>query len=138
VSKIIEGGCLCGQVRYRIAGEPVASTTCQCRTCRKASGAAIVPWLHLESANFSFIEGKPVDFQSSPEVTRTFCGRCGTPLTYWITSYGPMIDVTTASLDDPELFPPIAHVWTSHKLSWVKLADELLCLEEDPPGNRSA
>jgi hypothetical protein len=35
--------------------------------------------------------------------------------------HGPTIDVTTGSLDDPEVFPPIAHVWTSHKLGWVKL-----------------
>ena len=53
--------------------------------------------------------------------------------TYWTTNYGPRIDVTTGSLDDPEVFPPIAHVWSSHKLGWVKLADELPCLEEGPP-----
>ena len=133
MTRTIEGGCLCGEVRYRIQGEPLASGTCQCRTCRKASAAAIVPWLHLDAANFSFIAGKPVDFKSSPAVTRTFCGRCGTPLTYWTTNYGPTIDVTTGSLDDPEVFPPIAHVWTSHKLGWVKFADGLPCLEEGPP-----
>ena len=55
--RTIEGGCLCGEVRYRIQGEPVASTTCQCRTCRKASAAAIVPWLHIDAADFSFIAG---------------------------------------------------------------------------------
>jgi len=129
----IEGGCLCGDVRYRIAGAPVASTTCQCRTCRKASAAAIVPWLHLDAAHFAFTAGTPVEFKSSPAVTRTFCGRCGTPLTYWTTTYGPTIDVTTASLDDPEAFPPFVHVWTSHKLGWVALADGLPYFEEGPP-----
>ena len=133
MTRTVEGGCLCGEVRYRIQGEPLASGTCQCRTCRKASAAAIVPWLHLDAANFTFIVGKPVEFKSSPPVTRTFCGRCGTPLTYWTTNHGPTIDVTTGSLDDPEVFPPIAHVWTSHKLGWVKLADGLPCLEEGPP-----
>ena len=78
MTRTIEGGCLCGEVRYRIQGEPLASVTCQCRTCRKASAAAIVPWLHLDAANFAFLAGTPVDFKSSPPVTRTFCGRCGT------------------------------------------------------------
>ena len=133
MTRTIEGGCLCGEVRYRIQGEPLFSGTCQCRSCRKASAAAIVPWIHLDGANLSFTAGKPVDFKSSPPVTRTFCGRCGTPLTYWTTTYGQMIDVTTASLDDPEEFPPLAHFWTSHKLGWVKLADELPSLEEGPP-----
>ncbi len=135
MTETIEGGCLCGGVRYRIHGEPLSSGTCQCRTCRKASAAAIVPWLHLNATKFSFTTGQPVEFKSSASVTRTFCGRCGTPLTYWTTSYGPTIDVTTCSLDDPEAFPPIDHVWTSHKLSWVKLADGLPCFEEDSPSD---
>jgi len=94
-----------------------------------------VPWLRLDSANFSFTNGEPVEFNSSPSVTRTFCGRCGTPLTYRKTSQGRTIDVTTCSLDDPEAFPPVAHVWTSHKLGWIKLADGLPYFEEDPPSS---
>lgn len=133
MTRTIEGGCLCGAVRYRIQGDPLASGTCQCRTCRKAAAAVIVPWLHVESAHLSFTAGKPIEFTSSPGVTRSFCGRCGTPLTYWTTKYGATIDVTTCSLDDPEAYPPMAHVWTSHKLSWVKLDDGLPFLEEGAP-----
>lgn len=129
----LEGGCLCGAIRYRITAQPLASGTCQCRTCRKASAAAIVPWIHLDSQSLSFISGKPVEFHSSPPVTRTFCGCCGTPLTYWRTDYGSNIDVTACSLDDPEAFPPIAHVWTSHGLGWLKLADDLPCFREGTP-----
>ena len=76
----VEGGCLCGDVRYRIAGEPESSGTCQCRTCRKASAAGIVPWMHLKAENFTLLAGKPVEFNSSSSVVRTFCGRCGTPI----------------------------------------------------------
>jgi hypothetical protein len=133
MTRTIEGGCLCGEVRYRIQGEPLVSATCQCRTCRKASAAAIVPWLHLEAANLSFIAGEPVAFKSSPPVMRTFCGRCGTPLTYWTADYGPTIDVATGSLDDPDAFPPIVHFWTGHRLRWVELADGLPSFEEGPP-----
>jgi hypothetical protein len=133
MSKPIEGGCLCGDIRYQIRGEPLVSVTCQCRSCRKASAAALVPWLHLDADTFSFLAGKPVEYHSSPQVTRTFCGRCGTPLTYRREDYGPTIDVTTCSLDDPDTFPPVAHVWTSHKLHWVKLDDGLACFEESPP-----
>jgi len=131
----IEGGCLCGAVRYSIQGEPLVSGTCQCRSCRKASGAAIVPWLQVDARHFAFTAGRPVEFESSPSVTRTFCGHCGTPLTYWKTSYGDKIDVTTCSLDDPDAFPPVGHVWTSHKLRWVKLADGLPCFEEGAPSS---
>ena len=125
MTRTIEGGCLCGQIRYRIQGEPIASNTCQCRSCRKASAAPVVPWLNVNLANLAFTQGQPVEFNSSPMVTRTFCGRCGTPLTYRNEGDGDVIDVTTCSLDDPQAFPPAYHVWTSHGLSWVKLADGL-------------
>ena len=129
----IDGGCLCGAVRYRVAGAPIVSATCQCRTCRKASAAAIVPWIHVDAAHFAITAGRPVEFASSPSVTRTFCGRCGTPLTYWKTSYGPKIDVTTCSLDDPDAFAPSVHLWTSHRLGWMALADGLPSFDEAPP-----
>jgi hypothetical protein len=129
------GGCLCGAVRYRLEGDPLASTTCQCRTCRKATASAIVPWLHLDGTKLVYTAGRPAEFQSSPGVTRSFCGRCGTPLTYWTTVYGPNIDVTTASLDDPEAFPPIGHFWTSHRLGWLQLADGLPGVEEGLPSD---
>ncbi len=130
----IEGGCLCGAVRYRIRSKPLISGTCQCRSCRKASAAAIVPWITVNAEDLSFTAGRPVAYNSSPPATRTFCGRCGTPLTFTHTSYeGKTIDVTTVSLDDPEAFPPQGHTWTSHKLRWMKLADGLPSFEEGPP-----
>jgi hypothetical protein len=46
-----------------------------------------------------------------------------------------MLDVTTCSLDEPDAFPPVCHVWTSHKLSWLKLADGLPGFEEGPPSS---
>jgi hypothetical protein len=94
-----------------------------------------VPWIHLKAENLTLLAGKPVEFKSSSSVIRTFCGRCGTPITYWHESYGRTIDVTTCSLDDPERFPLIGHVWTSHGLSWLHLADGLPAFEEEPPAD---
>jgi hypothetical protein len=135
-SSSIEGGCLCGAVRYRIRGKPLSSGTCQCGSCRRASAAAIVPWITVNLDRFSFTAGKPVEFRSSPPVTRSFCGRCGTPLTYLHKDYDGKIDVTTCSLDDPEAFPPQGHVWVSHKLKWLKLEDGLPRFEEGGPPSK--
>ena len=32
------GGCLCGQVRYRLSAEPVVSRLCWCRDCQHIAG----------------------------------------------------------------------------------------------------
>lgn len=36
----IEGGCLCGAVRFQISAEPIIGGACYCRDCQKTSGGA--------------------------------------------------------------------------------------------------
>jgi hypothetical protein len=115
----IQGGCLCGAVRYRARRPPRISTICHCADCRRASGAQSVAWVTFPAESFSFLEGEPASYRSSPPVVRTFCGRCGTPLTYRHKQRAGEIDVTTATLDDPEAFPPTKQVFLEQKLSWV-------------------
>lgn len=125
MSHPVEGGCLCGAVRYRVTGEALARTLCHCRTCRRASGAPSLAWVVLRARDFALIAGRPTAFSSSPGVVRTFCERCGTPLTYQRTSATDTIDVTTVSLDRPEDFPPTKEIWLEHKLPWERSNDAL-------------
>jgi hypothetical protein len=120
-----EGGCLCGALRYRVTGPSSAPTLCHCRSCRRAAGSPVVAWVTFPIAAFAFVAGEPVSFRSSPPVTRTFCGTCGTPLTYAHDRLPNEIDITTCSLDDPEAYPPRDQVWTSHELSWWPGVEQL-------------
>ena len=63
----------------------------------------------------------PVSFQSSEHGTRSFCPRCGTPLTFASSKLPDEIDVTICSLQDPERLPPKDHTRTSAKLRWVNV-----------------
>jgi hypothetical protein len=123
--KAIEGGCLCGAVRYRALGQPYGITHCHCRTCRHSSGAPFVTWAGVDSDKFTFTEGKPAAYASSVKVVRTFCDRCGTALTYQRADLPGSIDVTLGSMDDPEALRPEDHTWTESRLSWISLADGL-------------
>jgi hypothetical protein len=38
----LEGGCLCGGIRYQISGEPRSADYCHCRMCRRTAGAPVV------------------------------------------------------------------------------------------------
>jgi hypothetical protein len=53
------------------------------------------------------------------------CSTCGTQLTFTSDDYPDEIDVTTCSLNDPEVLAPRDHAWTSSKLRWIHLADGL-------------
>jgi hypothetical protein len=114
-----EGGCRCRAVRYRVSGPPKVSDVCHCRSCRLSAGAPAVAWAVWPEDRFMWIAGSATRYSSSPGVMRTFCGQCGTPLTYQNSADGRgTIDVTTATLDDADAFPPTMEIWTEQKLRW--------------------
>jgi hypothetical protein len=120
----IQGGCLCGQIRYLITCEPIDATMCHCSDCRRSCGATSVAWITVPVQHFSFTRGKPARFASSKNVERTFCPTCGTSLTYKIDRRKHEIDITTGSLDDPESYPPTQDAYCRDKLSWVRTYTE--------------
>jgi len=113
-----EGSCLCKSIRYGIAGAPRFSVICHCASCRKSSAAPTVAWLTFDRAQIEILSGQPQEYRSSSGVIRRFCRDCGSQLFYENAATPSTIDVTTASLDDPEAFPPTMEVWLGHKLSW--------------------
>jgi hypothetical protein len=123
--KTIQGGCLCGAVRYALSEKPTSSMICHCRTCRGITGAPVVAWISVDSRAFEIVKGKAKPYVSSENVLRQFCGRCGTQITYARTDEAASTDVTTASLDDPNAFPPTHHSWLKHDLDWIKFGDGL-------------
>lgn len=123
--RVLEGGCLCGAVRYRATGQPVGSAICHCRSCQRASGAASVAWSTFRTEDFHFAGQEPRRYGSSPGVTRTFCDRCGTPLTYRHDKWPDTIDVTTTTLDAAAEFPPAKEIWLEHRLPWEPLSEGL-------------
>ena len=120
-----EGGCLCGAVRYRVSGEPVATTLCHCRSCRRASGGTNVAWAVFDKADFEWLAGEPADFSSSPGIHWLFCGACGSLVGYRRASRPDHVDITTGTLDEPERFPPAVEIWLDHKIGWETLNPDL-------------
>jgi hypothetical protein len=122
---ILEGGCLCGAVRYRATGPAIASGICHCRSCQRTASAPTLPYVTLPLAAFEITRGSLADYRSSAPVTRSFCALCGSPLTYRNDKKPDRIDIMTCSLDDPNKVPPTFHLWTDHKPVWDAIADGL-------------
>lgn len=119
------GGCLCGAVRYEIGGDGTQLCFCHCTSCRRATGAPMVPWGTFARATFVVTRGVLTEYRSSPEVFRGFCATCGTSLTYRHAKRDAEIDVTLGTLDSPEVFPPEAHIWVEDKVAWIVPGDGL-------------
>jgi hypothetical protein len=112
-------------VRYRIDGQPRRTTHCHCLHCRGASGAAFVTWVELDVSSLTFVSGSPSRYESRPGVTREFCSRCGTQLTYRNSELPDEVDVTACSLDDVSAVRPDDHVWSDRMVPWLSMDDDL-------------
>ena len=106
----MEGGCLCGAVRYEVREQPYDAHYCHCRTCQKISGAPAISGAFLSRDAFRFTRGAPKFYRSSSIVERGFCADCSTYLLYrpLIAEWSDWIIVTIASLDRPDDLPPPA------------------------------
>jgi len=120
------GGCHCGAVRYEATGAPLYVPYCHCETCRKTTGAPVVLFVMFKEDQVQFTKGVRKVYRSSPSVKRTFCGDCGTPLSYeggWGGS--EIIEIYISTLDAPEQFKPDRHVFHGEHIDWFDVADQL-------------
>lgn len=122
--KIVNGGCLCGAVRYEGKGEPYNATHCHCADCRRSAGAAFVTWASFEKENFRFVWGEPREVAWAGRL-RSFCAGCGTSLTFRSGTEAEEVDVTVASFDDPECVSPQDQTWVCDRVSWAEVINSL-------------
>lgn len=133
----IHGQCLCGQVHFTIEAEPSGCRMCWCRDCQRiASGSATVNILFPEQAvryegQISTIE---MVADSGNRVERGFCPGCGSQLySKTVEPTGLPMRVRAGTLDDPELMPPQAIIWTSSAPRWAILDPALPHYPKGPP-----
>jgi hypothetical protein len=121
----LTGRCFCGAVRYRCGTLLYPPTLCHCESCRRVAGAHSVAWLTVRADSLVYLMAKPTEFSSSSKVLRSFCGQCGTPLTYRHKERAGEIDITVATLDQPAGIEPVDHIWMQDALPWDRPGDEL-------------
>ena len=119
-----EGGCLCGEVRYR-AKPPLREVVfCHCSQCRKQTGlyvaATAVPQTHfvlLTSASLRW-------YAASAHAQRGFCSTCGA-LLFWKPDHGDYISILAGSLDDPTVLTAGFHICTAGRAGFYAITDGL-------------
>ena len=118
---MLEGGCFCRAIRYRITQPIAQAAACHCRKCQYGSGggpnySALAPRDAVEiTAGSPALHVSVAD--SGGEVVRLFCGACGTPI-YSEGANLPWRAVRVGSLDDPSAMRPALHIWSEAAQPW--------------------
>ncbi len=121
----IEGGCLCGAVRYRITGAPLAVYNCHCRDCQKSSGATHSMSMPVARERLEHLSGELTAYDKPADSGRTVrmlaCARCGTKLWNEPLASPSMLIVKPGTLDDPSWATPVGNIWTDSALPWATI-----------------
>ena len=120
------GRCLCGKVRYEIAGEIGPLVNCHCRFCRRAHGAAFSTVTTVRRERLHWTAGEALIRAHGNETgSRHFCSDCGTRLYNDRRPPHDHVALVVASLDQEPARGPVMHVNVESKAGWYRILDEL-------------
>jgi hypothetical protein len=133
----ISGGCLCGAVRYESDAEPAMVAACHCATCQKNTGSAFSLNMGLPKDSVIITGPALATYEdrsgaSGRPFYRSFCSRCGSPISGHGDAYPGIVFIKVGTLDDPSWVRPDAHIWCSEKQPWVHLEDGIPQLAANP------
>lgn len=129
-----EGGCTCGEVRYRLLGPPLFVHCCHCTKCQTESGSAFALNAMVEADRVEVVAGVPEPTETPTEsgnpqqVWR--CPRCKVALWSHYGGAGERVSfVRVGTLDEAGGIEPDIHIYTRSKVPWVRLPDGCLTAE---------
>ena len=132
----IEGGCVCGAVRYRITAPPLSAYNCHCRDCQKMSGATHSMSMPMARDNLEHLSGMLVAYDKPSDSGRVVrmmaCSQCGTKLWNEPLASPAMRVLKPGTLDDASWIRPVGNIWTSSALPWASVDPELVNFPGQP------
>lgn len=134
-SVMLDGGCSCGAVRYRLQAWPIFVHCCHCTWCQRESGSAFAVNAFIEASQIALLKGQPAPatLPSASGKGQVFwrCAECGVTVWSNYAGAGPKIHfVRVGTLDDPSRVPPDIHIYTSTKQPWVIPPDDVPAVPE--------
>ena len=132
------GGCLCGDIRYRVKGPSLFETQCCCRDCQSATGTGHTTIVGVARSQLE-IAGEPKVYTNEGEsggwVSRHFCGNCGGRLYTSGSLPGEVVMIQAGSLDDPNVVTPQNVIYGRDALSWDRFDPALEVFDLYAPFN---
>jgi hypothetical protein len=129
------GGCLCGDVRYRLVEDPLTVYACHCSDCQRQTGTSFALSMIARLGALEATRGEPREVSvrlADGRVKRSlFCARCCTRL-WALSRVAGLAVVEPGTLDDTRWFAPVGHIWTRSAQPWFPLPEDALQCERGP------
>lgn len=132
---MIRASCLCGSIRFELAGELQAPRYCYCVHCTKFAGTSPASWIMARRRDIVRSTNGDVTRFDSGRGNRCFCTACGSPVWFESKDDDDVVMLPLGVLDDADIPPPRMHIWVSSKPGWCAIHDELPQYARGPAEN---
>ena len=122
---MLKGRCLCGSVAYEAAGKPLWVAYCHCASCRRHVASPVALFVGVTASNVRWTGAEPATYASSPDVERSFCPTCGTPIAYASAGFPGELHLYHGTLEGGGEVLPQCHVHAAEQLPWFEIQDDL-------------
>ncbi len=135
----LDGGCLCGQVRYQITGPRRDIINCHCENCRRTHGH-FAAYTSVATQHLVFISQQSLQWyhDRSPDTYRGFCSECGASLFWDARDGNNKMAVSAGTLDAGHGLKTIAHIYVGEAGDYYEISDDLPQFERSGAGNPEA
>ena len=132
----VDGGCLCGAVRYSASPQEGTAYYCHCRDCQLGSASAFHGAVFSDLTAFELLSGELTTYAKQADsgrmVERKFCTQCGAPICWTGEGFPDVVILSLSSLDDPEGYAPVHEGWTEKALSWARISQNIMSFSGRP------
>jgi hypothetical protein len=127
-----DGGCRCGQVRFRVGAAPLLTMACHCRGCQRMSASAYSLSVAIPTEGFAVTQGEPVIGGLHGATRHFFCPHCMSWMFTRPEGADQFINVRATLLDDASWVAPFIETWTQTRLPGA-LTDAKYSYDGFPP-----
>ncbi|HRI50113.1 MAG TPA: GFA family protein [Pseudomonadota bacterium] len=114
-----EGGCRCGQLRFKVSVAPLLTMACHCTGCQRMSASAFSLSAAIPTAGFAVLKGEPVIGGLHGAAHHYFCPHCMSWVFTRAEGFDHFVNIRPTMLDDASWFTPFIETWTQEKLPWA-------------------
>jgi hypothetical protein len=121
----IQGGCLCGAVRFKLSAPPHSAGYCHCTRCQRRTGTAVSASAAVDGQSFRLLTGAAQlrGWQPPAGMEKCFCGACGAHL-FSRSADGSRVAVRMSAFDADPGIRPSYRQYVAYAASWEPIPDD--------------
>lgn len=119
----VDGGCLCGAIKFAAKLPSKWCAHCHCSICRREHGAGYVTWVGFDDKQVELIHSDTALswYESSPGAERGFCSHCGSSLFFRSRRWAGELHIALGCINDAIDRQPQANVFFDRHVDWMPI-----------------